>query len=147
MIKTYLSAFSKFTDFKSRTSRKEFWAFQALNLAITYFFVIIEYFIPMNVDWISISYALIAFLPSIAISVRRLHDVNKPGWLILLIYLLGILNYTIVYLLPESNWILASVASSLTLGAYLFYLCLKRGTPGPNKYGPDPLYDEEKFIA
>lgn len=147
MIKTYLSAFKRFYDFKTRTTRKEFWVFQALNIGITYLLIFIEYFIPMTVDWISITYGLIAFLPSISISVRRLHDVNKPGWLILLLYLLGILNYAIVFLLPETSWILASVASSLTLGVYIFYLCLKRGTPGPNKYGPDPLYDEDNFIA
>ncbi|MGB0838167.1 MAG: DUF805 domain-containing protein [Flavobacteriaceae bacterium] len=147
MIKIYINAFKQFSDFKTRTTRNEFWMFQILNMAVTYILVFIELFIPMTVDWISITYGLIALIPSIAISVRRLHDVNKPGWLILLIYLLGILNYSVVFLLPESNWILASVASSLTLGAYLFYLCLKRGTPGPNKYGPDPLYNEDNFIA
>ena len=53
-------------------------------------------------------------IPSLAVSIRRLHDTNRSGWWILigLIPFLGALVLIVFYLLD--------------------------GTPGPNKYGPDP---------
>ena len=53
------------------------------------------------------------FFPSLSISVRRLHDLNRHGALIF------------INMVPLG-------------GLILFFLFLKNGTPGPNKYGPDP---------
>ena len=59
-------------------------------------------------------YSLAVLLPAIGVTVRRLHDADKSGWLVLL------------GLIPFIGTII------------LFIICITPGTPGPNKYGPDP---------
>lgn len=59
-------------------------------------------------------WGLITLIPNLAVSVRRLHDQDKSGWMIL------------VGLIP------------LIGGIWLLILYLTEGTRGPNQYGPDP---------
>ncbi|MCX8509112.1 MAG: DUF805 domain-containing protein, partial [Rhodobacteraceae bacterium] len=67
-------------------------------------------------------FELLTFLPSIAVWVRRLHDVGRSGlwWLLALIPLIG--------------WII------------LFYWSVRRGDEGPNDYGPDPIMGGESHF-
>jgi len=58
---------------------------------------------------------IVAFAALSPITVKRLHDVDKPGW------------YYLLFLVPLAN---------LILGLYLLF---KKGTQGTNKFGPDPL--------
>jgi uncharacterized membrane protein YhaH (DUF805 family) len=58
---------------------------------------------------------LVAFVALSPITIKRLHDVDMPDWIFLL------------FLVPGAN---------IILGLYLLF---KKGTQGPNKYGPDPL--------
>ena len=58
---------------------------------------------------------LVAFVALSPITIKRLHDVDMPDWAYLL------------FLVPGAN---------IILGLYLLF---KKGTQGPNKYGPDPL--------
>jgi uncharacterized membrane protein YhaH (DUF805 family) len=70
--------------------------------------------------WIVLSlmmlYTLLTFIPTLAVTIRRLHDTNKSGWFYLL-------NFV-----PLVGPIILLV----------FYLT--EGTRGPNEYGPDPKY-------
>jgi uncharacterized membrane protein YhaH (DUF805 family) len=70
--------------------------------------------IGSNMNILSALYGLVVLLPSLAVSVRRLHDTGKSGWMILinLIPLIGII------------WILI--------------LMIKDSDPGDNEYGPNP---------
>ena len=52
---------------------------------------------------------------SVMLMMRRLHDLDRPGW------------YSIGILLPVVNF------------ALLIYVFFFKGTQGPNQYGPDPL--------
>lgn len=65
---------------------------------------------------------LAIIVPMIALSVRRFHDLNQTGWLVLVFFALGIIP-------------IVSMVSGI---AQLVWFCMK-GTVGPNKYGPDPL--------
>lgn len=59
-------------------------------------------------------YSLAVFIPNLAVAVRRLHDSNRSGW-----------------------WILIGLVPFI--GAiWLLVLYLIDGTPGPNRFGPDP---------
>jgi uncharacterized membrane protein YhaH (DUF805 family) len=83
-------AFSKYVEFTGRARRKEYWLFTLVNSLINFFFLvafsgddsIIPYFL----------YCLATFLPSLAIGIRRMHDVGKSGW---------------YYVIPLYNYILA----------------------------------------
>lgn len=59
-------------------------------------------------------YALATFIPNLAVTVRRLHDQDKSGW-----------------------WILIGLVP-LIGGIWLLILYFIDGTPGPNRFGPDP---------
>ena len=63
---------------------------------------------------LTLLFGLAMLIPSLAVSVRRLHDVGKSGWFLLFIVVLLI------------GWI------------YLLYVYVQPGMPGPNEYGPDP---------
>ena len=59
--------------------------------------------------------SLFLFIPGLALAVRRLHDVGRSGWWILI-------AFTIIGIIFP-----------------LLYWAIQRGTEGTNKYGPDPL--------
>ena len=70
-----------FLNLKGRASRPEFWYAFLFNVIVT----LILSFIPGKVGMVlQIVYWLAVFLPFLGVSVRRLHDINKSGWLILL---------------------------------------------------------------
>ena len=84
-------------------------------------------------------------IPSIAVAVRRLHDTDRSGWWLLLPlapYVLAIVIAVMGAASQSSALIgVAFVVNLLVLVAavvLLVFYCLP-GTPGPNKYGPDPM--------
>ena len=79
---------------------------------------------------------LALLVPTLAIIVRRLHDVDRSGWLILVPIVPAFLMASLFYLF----WPLGVVFALATVAcaAYLIYLSVLPGTPGPNQYGPDP---------
>ncbi|ATA91171.1 DUF805 domain-containing protein [Capnocytophaga canimorsus] len=77
----YLKVLKQYADFKGRARRKEYWMFTLFNCII--FFVLgfisglIETTVLVNICYLAI------IVPSIAVGVRRMHDVGKSGWFIL----------------------------------------------------------------
>ena len=82
----YQKGFKNFTNFNGRARRKEFWFFQMIA-AIAFSCIALVSFLFAGV------FSLIILLPSLAVSVRRLHDTGRSGWLALvgLIPFVGIL--------------------------------------------------------
>lgn len=73
------TCFQKFADFNGRASRSEFWYF--------YLFAILVYFISIFIGIqmpfffaVTIIFALILFVPTLAVTARRLHDTGRSGW-------------------------------------------------------------------
>ena len=98
----------KYVDFEGRSRRAEYWWAYLMTFVIG----LILGWIPV-VGWLA-SLAMIP--PSIAIGVRRLHDINKSGWFMLL------------NLIPIVGQIIL-----------IIWFC-QEGTIGPNQYGEDPKY-------
>ena len=111
--------FLKWNDFSTRISRSEFWWG---NLGVTITSIIVNFALVFLVDLVGFFSVLVLLAPfqifvliaSTALAVRRLHDINKSGWW-LLIYL------TIVGIL------------------LLFYWACSKGDTDENVFGPDPL--------
>jgi len=81
----YLKVLKQYVDFNGRARRKEYWMFSLISLIITYGIV----GIAMAIDApalasISSIYSLAVLLPTIAVGVRRMHDVGKSGWFLLI---------------------------------------------------------------
>ena len=90
------TCFKKYADFSGRASRSEFWWFEL--------FLLIGGIVTMIIDIMMLGYtfeddgpiqiifAVVTFLPVIAVGARRLHDINRSGWWQLLyITLIGII--------------------------------------------------------
>lgn len=90
MIKNFKHVvFEKYAAFEGRASRREFWYFILANFLISFILGFIEGIVTgaasmprMSNDGSALSnvYSLLVFIPSIAVSARRLHDIDKSGW-------------------------------------------------------------------
>jgi len=112
-----VSGFRNYVTFSGRAARPEYWywvlftvlaglATEILDSAI--FATHIPSASPLNGV-----FNLLTFLPSLALAVRRLHDIDRSGW-----------------------WLLITLT---IIGIFiLIYWACKRGTAGPNRFGPNP---------
>ena len=70
--------FENYANFEGRARRSEYWWFFLLNMIISYGFAFFCGYIEMPL--LSLVYSLGVLVPSIAVAVRRMHDVGKSGW-------------------------------------------------------------------
>lgn len=73
----YLKVLKQYADFNGRARRKEYWMFILFNAIIS----IVLSVISTEVNGI---YSLAVFIPTLAVSIRRMHDAGKSGWYILI---------------------------------------------------------------
>jgi uncharacterized membrane protein YhaH (DUF805 family) len=98
----YLGVLKKYAVFEGRARRKEYWMFVLFNLIVSVVLSILGRFAGLIVlSWI---YSLALFIPSLAVSIRRLHDTNRSGWwiLITLIPIIGAI-ILLVFLVQDSD--------------------------------------------
>jgi len=78
----YLTVIKNYAGFSGRARRKEYWMFSLISFIIQLTLMAIG----MSVDfpYLDSIYSLILLVPSLAVSVRRMHDVNKSGWFIII---------------------------------------------------------------
>ena len=119
----YLKVLKNYVGFSGRARRKEYWMFILVNLLVSIGLMVVDSLIgtfDAESGWGLLSgiYTLAVFIPSIAVTVRRLHDRDKSGWwlLLLLVPLIGAI-VIVVWTVME-------------------------GDSGDNRFGPDPKADE-----
>ena len=114
----YLEVWKKYAVFSGRARRKEYWMFILFNIIISFLigFVagIVGMAIDVNLEFLSAIYGLAILIPSIAVTVRRLHDTDRSGW------------WLFIAFVPIIGWI----------ALFVFYV--QDGTPGQNRYGANP---------
>ena len=110
------SGFRNYVTFSGRASRSEFWYWTLFGFLVAAVSSILDsaLFPSMSTGPISAITSLLLLLPGLAVSVRRLHDIDRTGW-----------------------WILITL-TIIGLIVLLIWDCTK-GTDGPNRFGPDPL--------
>lgn len=108
----YLTVLKKYADFSGRARRKEYWMFVLMNFLVSILISIVGAVIGDTDGLIAVSlsgvYALFIFIPSLAVTVRRLHDTNKSGWWILITFVpliggLVLLIFMIIDSDPNTN--------------------------------------------
>ncbi|MFT4072222.1 MAG: DUF805 domain-containing protein [Dysgonamonadaceae bacterium] len=125
-MKWYLRAFHLYADFSGRAGKKEFWTFVLYNLIFTAVILLIENVLGLTnhsvpYDILSILYFFALLIPMLSITVRRLHDISKSGWMVLLIFL------------PVVGWI------------WLITILSRSGTLESNCYGEIPSNDPHVY--
>jgi len=117
----YRMVWQKYAQFDGRSRRKEYWMFALVNVLISIALcvaILVGYAtrnsaVDIVFGILCCLYGLAGLIPGIAVSVRRLHDIGRSGWWLLIDFV------------PFGCFVL------------LVFLVLD-GTPGPNEYGPDP---------
>jgi uncharacterized membrane protein YhaH (DUF805 family) len=105
----YLKCLKQYADFSGRARRKEYWMFALFNMIFFIVAMILDNVLGLTVGELPYGafyflYALAVLIPGLAVSVRRLHDVGKSGWMIL-ISLIPIVGgiWLLVLMLTDSN--------------------------------------------
>ncbi|WP_420382325.1 DUF805 domain-containing protein [Novosphingobium sp.] len=126
--------YRRYAEFGGRSQRAEYWYFSLFLFLVAVLMTAIfahpteiraPGFMSYNYGLTGIPGAVLnifnlaSFIPSLAVGVRRLHDQDRSGWLMLLI------------LIPLLGWFA------------LFVLMCLDGTHGPNSYGPDPKHTSD----
>ncbi|TCL72274.1 DUF805 domain-containing protein [Rhizobium sp. BK251] len=105
------SVFSKYAVFRGRAPRSEFWWFALFNIVLSFVAGLIDAAFT-NGDVLAIVYSLAVFLPGLAVAVRRLHDIDRSGW------------WLLIGFIPLAGWVI------------LIYWYIQEGTLGANQFGP-----------
>jgi uncharacterized membrane protein YhaH (DUF805 family) len=112
-MKWYLEVLKKYAVFSGRAHRTEFWMFTLVNIIIVVVLSVIEGLLG-SPGIVCLIYNLAVLIPCIAVTVRRLHDIDRSGW-----------------------WILISLIP--LIGAIvLLVFAVQDSKPHENQYGPNP---------
>ncbi|MEP0264097.1 DUF805 domain-containing protein [Dokdonia sp.] len=81
----YVKVLKQYADFNGRARRKEYWMFFLFQIIITNVLTYGGIAADLSIlPIISMVYAIATLIPGIAVAVRRMHDVGKSGWYILI---------------------------------------------------------------
>ena len=169
MIEAAKTCFAKFITFSGRARRAEYWKFVLFNFLVTIALVVVNSLIfgptaetryildeAGNVTGVTNSlmynggyftdiYSLIVLLPSLAVGWRRMHDSNRPGYLLFLPFIGMVLAIALAFVgLPA---ILAILAVLGCIATWLYWLT-RPSDPTTNRFGPPPRgtpHDPEIF--
>ncbi len=78
----YLKVLQNYANFDGRARRSEYWYFFLFNIIFAFLWRIVDELIGSSL--LSDIYTLLILIPSIAVGVRRMHDVGKSGWFLII---------------------------------------------------------------
>ena len=115
----YLHVLKNYATFSGRARRKEYWMFFLFNVLISLGLGVLDvvagtYSVEYETGFFSGLYSLLVLIPSIAVSVRRLHDTNRSGW-----------------------WVVISLIPIIGVLVLFVFTCLD-SQPGTNRFGVNP---------
>ena len=132
----YLYVLKNYATFSGRARRKEYWMFFLFNVLISLGLGVLDvvvgtYSVEYETGLFSGLYSLLVLIPSIAVSVRRLHDTNRSGW-----------------------WIVISLIPIIGVLVLFVFMCLD-SQPGTNRFGANPketshntsVVETDRFIS
>lgn len=91
----YIKAFQNYANFNGRATRSEYWWFFLINFIISIVFTIVG--MQLKLAFLGNIYSLVTLLPGLAVGVRRMHDIDKSGWYLLIPF------YNIVLLATDTQ--------------------------------------------
>lgn len=96
-------ALTHYANLNGRSTRREYWMFVLFYILILIGLYVIQSLIGSNlIQLVIFIFQLAMLIPSLAVLIRRLHDVNKSGWFALLCFI-PIINLYILYLLIQPS--------------------------------------------
>ena len=115
----FIKCLQNYANFSGRARRKEYWFFVLFNVIFSIAAMILDNLLGLTFQDQAYGpfyciYGLAMFIPGLAVSIRRLHDIGRSGW------------YFLLALIPCVG------------GIILLVFDLTPGDVGENQYGPDP---------
>jgi len=110
----YLAVLKKYAVFNGRAQRAEYWYFVLFNFIIGFVLSLLGGLLGHGLNYLGNIYSLAVLVPGSAVAIRRLHDIGKSGWWLLL------------GLIPIIGWI------------WLIVLAATDSEANDNQYGPNP---------
>ena len=158
-----LTPLRKYADFSGRARRSEYWWFFLLVIVLSIVAMILDSIVGTGAMFgtyglFGLIVGLGTFVPSLAAATRRLHDTNRSGWwLLLAVVPYAIAMIMMVAALAGGDPATAGAGTLATAGlmsivaligglVVLVFLVLD-GTPGDNRFGPDPIDDRDPAPA
>jgi uncharacterized membrane protein YhaH (DUF805 family) len=123
----YFHVLNKYADFNGRARRTEYWMFVLFNIIFLVFAMLLDNVFGTAIKSLGyglcyLLYGLGVLLPGCAVAVRRLHDVGKSAWMMLIV------------LIP----IIGSI--------WFIMLAIRDSDAGENQYGPNPKEMEKQRV-
>ncbi len=104
------SGFSNYVNFSGRAARSEYWFWVLFTIIAEIVTGIVD--VLLGITLVTTLFVLVTLLPGVAVAVRRLHDLDRTGWWLLLVFI--------------------PLVGAIVL---IVWFC----TIGYNRFGPDPL--------
>jgi uncharacterized membrane protein YhaH (DUF805 family) len=116
----YREVWRKRLEINGRAGRREYWIFALYNFIFAVCAALLDNifgtnFTDLPYGFLYFLYLLTVLIPSLTVTIRRLHDTDKSGWMLLLL------------LIPFIGTI------------WIFILTVLKGDPNDNKFGPSPF--------
>jgi uncharacterized membrane protein YhaH (DUF805 family) len=110
------SGFANYVNFSGRATRPQYWYFVLFLFIVGIVAVLIDFgvFNATDIGPTNAIFTLATFLPSLAVTIRRLHDIGRTGW-----------------------WVFLAFVPIIGIIVLIVWAC-QRGEAGPNAYGPPP---------
>lgn len=134
-MRAYLDALLRYFEFSGRTSRAQYWLYQLVSVLLVVGGVAYEYYstgqLPHrdNLSPLMTFLALFHIIPSITVTVRRLHDIGRSGWW----YLLNLVPF-------GGFWVLVWVCSASEPGSNDYGDLEGNSSPRASRAAPEPFY-------
>ncbi|WP_232667461.1 DUF805 domain-containing protein [Pseudonocardia sp. TRM90224] len=121
----YLKVLKQYADFRGRARRTEYWMFTLVTVLVAVVLSVLDHALfgavtfgsvgeITGLGWLYVIYMVATLIPSLAVSVRRLHDIDRSGW------------WVLIGFVPLVGFIVQLV------------FAVTEGTRGANRFGPDP---------
>ncbi|MFP8780427.1 DUF805 domain-containing protein [Hydrogenophaga sp. RWCD_12] len=121
----FISVWKNSFNYGGRARRKEYWMFALFNMIAVVFLSVLGSLIPGGSSqpvlwltaWLPMIYMIASMIPTLAVSVRRMHDTSRSGW-----------------------WLLINFVP-LIGGIWFFVLTVLDSKPETNDWGASPKYN------
>jgi uncharacterized membrane protein YhaH (DUF805 family) len=124
--------------FRGRSGRAEFWLWVLFSVLVIIALTFVDIAIfAVSTGPLSTAATLLLILPGLAATARRLHDTDRSAWWIWL-PLLPLLAVCVLALTNAALLLVVAVAAALIGFVVVLLMTAGPGTPGPNRFGPDP---------
>ena len=139
--------FRKYADFSGRAPRPEYWWFYLGTAIVSFLLGLVDQALGIGAIFGTL-FNLLIFVPSMAVTVRRLHDTDRTGWwLLAFIGMFAVVGTTAMVGLTAMAGgsgagvyasMIVAILALLATGVTMLVFMVQAGTDGPNRFGEDP---------